>query len=123
MPMEMPTEVTQTLIQNRDNIWAVVLTGIFSFGGAYAVVLTSAADGKPMTPDEKKATLFIGTLVGLAFASTVGSFLGVPFTKTIPVVGSALITGSLGRPIMKLIMNIPVSLPWTKKDVQKDSGQ
>jgi hypothetical protein len=108
--MEMPNEVTNMLVQNRDGIWAATVTLVFGACGSYVAVLMSALDGKPMSPKEVWATLFIGTVVAFGFSSVIGSLIGVPFEKTLPIAGTALMTGMLGRRIAKLILKLPVSL-------------
>lgn len=115
----MPPEISNFLIVNKDSLWAQFLVAMFSAAGAYIIVLVQEFDdGKPMTPREAWATVFIGITVGLACSSMVGSFIGIPADKSLPIAFSALLIGMLSRRLVKLVRAIPVSLPLSGKRVE-----
>jgi len=103
MALEMPSELTQSLIENRNVIWTFALTAFGGLAGSYgAVVLTDLDPERPrLTPRQVRATLFLGTIMSIGFSSVLGTLIDVPFIKTLPIVTTAILAGFLGKPLAK----------------------
>lgn len=112
MTLEMPAEITQTLIENRNVVWTFILTGLGGLAGGYGAVVMTDLDPtrKPLTPREVRATLFIGTIMSVGFSSVLGTFIEVPFIKTLPIVTTAILAGFLGKPLAKRLDRLAIYL-------------
>lgn len=112
MALEMPAEISQTLMDLRNVIWTFSLTAIGGLAGAYgAVVLTDLDPTRPpLTPRQVRATLFLGTIMSIGFSSVLGTFIDVPFIKTLPIVTTAILAGFLGKPLAKRLDKLSVYL-------------
>jgi len=119
MAIEMPADVTNILIEHRNIAWSFVVTAFGGLAGAYgAVVLTDLdPDRKPLTPRQVRATLFLGVIMSLGFSTVLGTFIDVPFIKTLPIVTTAILAGFLGKPLAKRLDRLSVYLGG-KEDVK-----
>lgn len=112
MAIEMPAEVTQTLFDLRNVVWTFTLTALGGAAGGYgAVVLTDLDPTRPpLTPRQVRATLFLGVIMSIGFSSVLGTFIDVPFIKTLPIVTTAILAGFLGKPLAKRLDKLSVYL-------------